>query len=324
MKKIFITGGAGFIGTNLCKYLIRKNKYKITVFDNFSSGNKNNLLEIKDKIKIIKGDVRNFKDLKKSIVGQDTVVHMAVDCVRNSINSPIKNHNINSTGSLNVLEASRVNKVQKFLYISSSEVYGKALITNLNEDHEKLPTTVYGASKLAGELYTNIYRDLYNINTIIIRPFNSYGPYSHTVSSFAELIPRTLLRIKNNQNPYIFGSGENRRDFTYVYDLVSAIEKISSKKKFIYDSVNVGSGKSYSVNQIVNKIIRLSGSRNKPIYLKKRPGDIEKLLCNNKRILNFINYKPMFSIEKGLSNYINWFSSEFQKNKKFKVDKFNW
>ena len=311
MKKILITGGAGFLGSHLTEIFLKKG-YEVNILDDFSTGSKKNLnfLKNRKKIAIFKGSIGNRKKLKKAINGCEGVIHCATRNVRFSINNPFKTHEVNSKYSLQLLEQAKISKIKKFIYCSSSEVYGncKFKTKKLKEEEYFNPTTIYGATKLAGEYYARVYKNLYKLNLIVIRPFNLYGERAHMRGNSAEVITRFFINLINNKNVYVFGKGSYSRDFTYVKDAAKIFYKIyTSRKKFRSEVVNIGSGKNYSINKIFKKIFKIvKGSNSRPIYLKERPGDVKKLLCDNRKIKKEFGISPSTKFEDGLKKYYRW------------------
>jgi UDP-glucose 4-epimerase len=227
-KKILVTGGAGFIGSHLVDYLAERNQ--VTVVDNLTSGQLDNIeTRLQDNsIRFVRADIANLKDVRELVSQCEVVFHLAVQGLRLSLSDPYLVHHVNATGTLNMCQAALEAKVERFLYCSSSEVYGTASAVPMNEDHPLVPTTPYGASKLAGEAYARSYYLSFGLPVVIVRPFNTYGPREHFEGPYGEVIPRFVLRVMNRVPPIVFGDGNQTRDFTAVSDtvrgLVSACE----------------------------------------------------------------------------------------------------
>ena len=222
-KKILVTGGAGFIGSHLVDALAEANQ--VTVVDNLSSGKLENLktlLEGSD-TSFIKADVSDLGRMKELVKESDVIFHLAVQCLRLSLRDPYLVHEVNASGTLNMCQAALEAGVQRFIYVSSSEVYGTAKTVPMNEDHPLVPTTPYGASKLAGEAYARSYFLSFGLPVVVVRPFNTYGPREHLEGVYGEVIPRFVLRVMNNLPPIIFGDGLQTRDFTEVSDIVRGL-----------------------------------------------------------------------------------------------------
>jgi UDP-glucose 4-epimerase len=270
-KRVLVTGGAGFIGSHLVDALYKNNH--VIILDNFSSGKKENIKHHEENpdVEIITGDIRD-KDLIYKITRDiDIVYHLAVQCLRISIKDPEINHEVNATGTLNLCMASLQNSVKRFVYISSSEVYGTALRVPMDENHPCEPMTVYGASKLAGEVYSLAYNRTYGLNSIVVRPFNTYGPREHFEGAYGEVIPKFVLRVLNNEPPVIFGDGTQTRDFTYVTDTVMGIIMASECNHMIGQAVNIGSGRETNVNTLSDIILqKLNKAHLKPVFEKKQ------------------------------------------------------
>ncbi|MBA7540859.1 UDP-N-acetylglucosamine 4-epimerase [subsurface metagenome] len=217
---ILVTGGAGFIGSHLADELLSKN-YNVKVLDNLSNGSLTNL---KDAVKsnnftFIEGDILDKSLCVKSLKGIDIVFHLACLGVRHSLHHPFENQRVNAEGTYNILQAALDNKIKKFFYVSSSEVYGKVKTFPITEEAIPEPTTIYAASKLAGEVYSKAFYESFGLDVTILRLFNNYGPRAHYEGDAGELIPRTIVYALNDKQPIIFGDGENARDFIYVKDL---------------------------------------------------------------------------------------------------------
>jgi len=305
---ILVTGGAGFIGSNLVDELIKENR--VTILDDFSSGRKENIEHHTGNpdFKVITGDVRDMELLYQITRDIDIVYHLAVQCLRLSIMDPWMNHEVNATGTLNLCMASLKNSVKRFIYISSSEVYGTAVHVPMNESHSCKPMTVYGASKLSGEAYTLAFHRTYGLNSMVVRPFNTYGPREHFEGVYGEVIPRFVLRVLNNMPPVIFGNGTQTRDFTYISDTVSGIILASEYDEMIGQSVNIANGREISINQLAEIITQKLKKRNlKPLYEKERPGDVMRHFADISRAKNMFSYTPQIDIEKGIELYIDWF-----------------
>ena len=247
-KRVLVTGGAGFIGSHLVDALYKNNH--VIILDNFSSGKRENIQHHQENpdVEIVTGDIRDKALLYKITRDIDIVYHLAVQCLRVSIKDPEINHEVNATGTLNLCMASLQNSVKRFVYISSSEVYGTAVRVPMDENHPCEPMTVYGASKLAGEVYSLAYNRTYGLNAIVVRPFNTYGPREHFEGAYGEVIPKFVLRVLNNEPPVIFGDGTQTRDFTYVTDTVMGIIMASGCDAMIGQTVNIASGNETSVN----------------------------------------------------------------------------
>ena len=245
--KVLITGGAGFIGSHLADRLMAEG-CAVTVLDDFSSGRPENLAHADNRqLRIIEGSVLDATAVERAIDGCDRVYHLAVQCVRRSLGNPIENHEVNATGTLRVLEAARRHRVRRFVYCSSSEVYGNCGVERLTEEALCAPVTVYGAAKLAGEHYTNAYWQTYGLPAIVVRPFNAYGPRAHESGDLAEVIPRFIIRILNNLPPVIFGGGDNGRDFTYVTDTARGIALAADCDALLGRTVNIARGKMITI-----------------------------------------------------------------------------
>jgi UDP-glucose 4-epimerase len=308
---ILVTGGAGFIGSHLVDALISAGN-KVTVLDNFSSGKRENLKQHtgNENIKIIEGDIRDKSLLMDVTKGIDLVYHLAVQCLRISIKNPVINHDVNATGTFNLCMACLANNVKRLVYISSSEVYGSALNIPMSEEHPLNPTTVYGASKAAGELYTLAFYKTYGLQSVVVRPFNTYGPRSHLEGVYGEVIPRFVLRVLNGVPPVIFGDGSQTRDFTYVSDIVSGIIMASECDEMIGQAVNIARGHEVSINDLARIIIEKLGEKNlKPVYEKKRPGDVMRHYADISKAERQFGYRPEVNIEDGIGLYIDWFNS---------------
>ncbi len=311
-KKILVTGGAGFIGSHLVDELILQGHF-VRVIDNLSNGKKENITQHfqNPKFEFILGDITNSDDIRKAMKDIDIVFHLACLGVRHSIAYPLENHKVNALGTLVVLEGALKVKVSRFIYCSSSEVYGTAVSVPMKENHPTYPYTVYGASKLSGEAYTRAYHLTYRLNTIIIRLFNSYGPRSHHEHFSGELIPRSIIRALCNKPLVIFGDGTQTRDFTYVKDSVDGILSVLKTDKTIGNTYNIGSDSEITINKVAQLIVQEAGnSIVKTKHLKPRPGDVLRLYADSSRFRNLTGWKPEISLRKGLSETISWFRSQ--------------
>lgn len=310
-RRVLVTGGAGFIGSHLVDALAPGNH--VVVIDDFSSGTRENVAhhEGSPNVEIIEGDVRDQGLLLSLTRDIDVVYHLAVQCLRVSIKNPEINHEVNVTGTLNLLKASLENSVKRFVYISSSEIYGTALHVPMSESHPCEPITVYGASKLAGELYTLAYHKTYGLEAMVVRPFNTYGPREHLQGVYGEVIPRFVLRILNNMPPVIFGDGTQTRDFTYVSDTVNGIIMASACNGLIGQAVNIARGQEVSITQLAEIIAKTLGRTDiRPVYEQNRPGDVKRHYADISKAGKLIGFSPAIDIEKGISLYIDWFNAQ--------------
>ena len=307
-KNILVTGGAGFIGSELTNQLLTA-KAKVTVVDNLVNGKVENLDIHNKNIKFLNEDIRNYELMEELITNTDIVFHLASMGIRHSLHSPIENHEVNAEGTLNLLRISEPNKNLKFVHISTSEVYGTAHYTPMDENHPTLVSTVYGGSKLAGESYVRAFNETYNLDSVVIRPFNSFGPNSHHEGDCGEVIPKFIIRALTNSPLYIFGDGEQTRDFTYVTDSANAIIKIGiNYDKF--DTYNVGSETEISIKDLAKLIIKLTDSKSQIVHIEPRPGDVLRLYSDSTKSFDKFNLKHKNNLEQGLSKLIDLYKGK--------------
>lgn len=326
MKKVLVTGGAGFIGSHLVDVLLAT-KYHVVVLDNFSSGSYQNLAQARDnpRLSIFEGDVRSSSDIENAIKGCNIVFHLAVDCVRHSINDPIENHEINATGTLNVLDFSRKYKVERFIYCSSSEVYGNASTELLYEDKTMCsPVTVYGSSKLVGEYYAKSYWQTYKLPVVIIRPFNAYGPRCHLLGKLAEVIPRFALCLMQDKQPIIFGNPYNGRDFTYVTDIAKALMLSAQKEHIIGEVINVAFGKMITVKEIAEILNEKLDKKLGTTIGIERPGDVYQLRADVSKATELLNYKAEIGFNAGINMFITWLKDTISLKNGIDIENYNW
>jgi UDP-glucose 4-epimerase len=309
-RRCLLTGGAGFIGSHLVDHLVAED-WAVTILDDFSTGKRANLSEAQSRgdVRIAKGSILDPRAIEAAMAGSDVVFHLAVQCVRRSLGEPLHNHEVNATGTLNVLEVARRRRVRRFIYCSSSEVYGNCGCEPLVETATVCePATVYGAAKLAGEHYAKAYWQTYGLPTIVVRPFNTYGPREHTSGDLAEVIPRFVIRVLNGLPPVIFGTGENGRDFTYVTETVRGIALAASCDALVGRAVNIAYGEMVTVRQVAEAIARLCGRPGlQPRFIEPRPGDVRALRADTRLAREILGFAAGVKFEEGLRRYIDWF-----------------
>lgn len=300
-SKILITGGLGFIGSNLAKYLIGLG-YKVTILDNLMLGKKENVSDIKSKIKVIIGDVRNSKDLEKA-KKIDFIVHLASSSASpmfwNDLRGSVSN---NIDGYLSVLEYAYKYKVKKVLYATTSSIYGNNKIP-FREDDKVTPPNFYSVTKLAMEYISEIFNRLYRVECVGFRFMSVYGQGEESKGKYANLASQFLWKMKKGQSPIIYGDGKQRRDFTNVTDVCRAVEMaISCKNKFGSAIFNLGSGKDYSLLELVETINKILGTNIKPKLVKNpmKENYIYTQLADLTKIKNALGYKPLIDLKKGL------------------------
>ncbi|HEX3415774.1 MAG TPA: NAD-dependent epimerase/dehydratase family protein [Stellaceae bacterium] len=309
-RRCLVTGGAGFIGSHLVDHLVTEN-WAVTVLDDFSTGIRANLGEAESRgdVRIAQGSILDPGAIEAAMAGSDIVFHLAVQCVRRSLGEPLHNHEVNATGTLNVLEIARRLRVGRFIYCSSSEVYGNCGCEPLVETTTVCePATVYGAAKLAGEHYAKAYWQTYGLPTIVVRPFNTYGPREHTSGDLAEVIPRFVIRVLNGLPPVIFGTGENGRDFTYVTETVHGIALAARCYALVGRAVNIAYGEMVTVRQVADAVVRLCGRPGlAPSYSEPRPGDVRALRADTRLARETLGFAAEVNLEEGLRRYIKCF-----------------
>lgn len=311
-KNILVTGGAGFIGSHLVDALAPTNQ--VTVVDNLSSGKMENIQHHlgKSNFRFVQGDITDLDQVRKLVQNNQIVFHLAVQCLRVSLSDPYLVHEVNATGSLNLCQAVHEAKVERFVYVSSSEVYGTAKTAPMTEDHPLEPTTPYGASKLAGEAYARSYYLSFGLPAVIVRPFNTYGPREHLEGPYGEVIPRFVLRVMNNQPPIIFGDGKQTRDFTNVKDIVRGIILSCESEELIGETVNIAAGKEVSINEVAHTVLKLLNKDGQltPVYMDPRPGDVRRHYADISKAREVLDFQPHIGIEAGIQHYIDWIKEQ--------------
>ena len=310
-KNVLVTGGAGFIGSHLVDALIEEGCY-VRVVDNLINGKLDNLKQHKNnaKFEFTKGDITDPRSFARIMKKTDTVFHMACLGVRHSIKYPYDNRRVNGEGTFLVLEEAYKAGVKKFIYCSSSEVYGTAERVPMREDHPTRPCTIYGAGKLAGEAYARAFYKTHGFNVVILRLFNTYGPRSHHENDVGELIPKSIVRALNNKPPLIFGDGSQTRDFTYVEDSARAlIEAARCDKIYPGETFNAGSDFEIAIEEVAKLILKITESTSLAQHFKSRPGDVLRLYADSSIFRKRTGWRPEISFKDGIIKTVEWFKS---------------
>ena len=305
-----VTGGAGFIGSELVRQLTAEDS-RVVVIDNLVNGKRENLADIEGRVTVLEYDVREVSAYAPILRDAEVVYHLACLGVRHSVHSPLENHDVNATGTLRLLEASRAAGVPKFVYVSSSEVYGTAQRVPMSEDHPTFPTTVYGGSKLAGEAYTRAYHRTYGFPTVVVRPFNTYGPRSHHEGDSGEVIPKFMLRCLAGKPMVIFGDGSQTRDFTYVSDSARGIILAATTAAGVGRTLNLGSGDELSINDLARAVAEITDRPGaEVVHDEARPGDVLRLYSDTSQATSLLGYEPKVRLEEGLAMLLEWYRSQ--------------
>lgn len=311
-KKILVTGGAGFIGSNIVDYLMEINHPDVVVMDNLETGNINNIETYirSGKIKFIQDDIRNFGACLKATENCDIVLHQAaLGSVPRSIERPLETHATNVNGFINILEASRQNNVSRVIYASSSSVYGDDLSLPKIEEKVGNPLSPYAVSKKTNELYARVFSELYSMEITGLRYFNVFGPKQNPKGPYAAVIPIFINRLLNNETCVIYGDGLNKRDFTYVSNVVQAnlLAAVTPAKNINKQVFNVAFGSTETVQQLYTIIQQKLSVDILPQYNSPRPGEIKDSFADIGKISAAMGYKPMVSLLDGIEKTINWY-----------------
>lgn len=306
--RLLITGGLGQVGSSLVSEL--SHHFTVIILDNYSNNFVNG--NFTENVEIIEGDVRDFETVKEASNDADFIIHTAAQIdVERSIKNPLFDADINITGTLNLLEATRRNgNIKKFIYFSSAAVYGIPKHVPIDESHPLEPISPYGLSKLTGEKYCLMYHRLYKLPVVCIRPFNIYSEKQNPKNPYSSVITKFIERAKLNKALIIYGNGAQTRDFVHVNDVVSFIELILERDDMIGEVFNVGTGKVVSIAELANMVLKLSGKAELgPSYEQTREGDIKHSIANIKKARG-VGYEPKISLENALKDIVNLFRTE--------------
>lgn len=297
-----VTGGAGFIGSNLVKVLVDRGD-DVTVLDDFSVGKMEHLDSIMNtgSIEVVKGSVCDIDLVRKLMSETDTVFHLAVQCLMKCNDDPIVAHDVNVGGTFNVCLAAH-GAHAKVVYVSSSEVYGTCKFPPMLESHPTEPQSIYGLSKLMGEEYVKHFNEYYGVPAVIIRPFNAYGP-NHRNDQYSAVITMFIRRLEKGEYPIIEWTGEQSRDFTYVTDTAEGIALLSKLEHG--EIVNIGSGKATTIKELASTLLKIYGMENKFIFAERRPNDVFRLEADTSLAKTY-GYEPKIALEEGLRKYVAW------------------
>lgn len=316
-KKILITGGAGFIGSNLSEHFVRRGNV-VVCMDNLATGKKENIAQLlpKTNFSFFEGDIRNIEACMEAANGVDLILHQAaLGSVPRSIEDPITTNAVNVNGFLNILEATRILKVPRLIYAASSSAYGDIQSSVKVEGRIGSPLSPYAVSKLINEKYADVYSKIYGIETIGLRYFNVFGRRQDPEGAYAAAIPKFIKALIAGQSPVVYGDGEQTRDFTYIDNVIQANElaAITTNDKAINKVYNVAYGERTSLNQLIGTLKELLSDFDPLIatipveYTKERQGDVRNSLASIKKARKQLGYNPQFDLKKGLKKAISWY-----------------
>lgn len=334
MERYLVTGGAGFIGSNIVDTLLSRN-CPVRILDNFSTGKRENLdrvikrhsltpdhdytfvrgtdtQQLADgdvRLTIIEGDLRDADTCRKAASGISYVLHQgALPSVPRSIADPYTTNEVNIKGTLNMLIAARDEGVKRFVFASSSSVYGDTPTLPKVETMTPNPLSPYALSKLTGELYSILFYRLYGFSTVSLRYFNVFGPGQDPTSQYAAVIPRFITSLLTDRAPIIYGDGEQSRDFTYVEDCVEA-NLLSCKAEGVFGGIfNIACGRRATINELFKKIRAIVDASCEPEYIEARPGDVRHSLADIRMAQEALKYSPKYTLDEGLKKTVEWFS----------------
>lgn len=316
VARVLVTGGSGFIGSHLVESLLEKG-YSVSVIDNLTSGRIENLERVLPKIQFHEDDIRNFNVLCKLMQGVDYVFHeAAISSVARSIIDPVETHEVNVHGTLNVLLAAKEARVKRVIFASSSAVYGSASVPVTVENLSPMPISPYAASKLAGEGYMQAFYQSYGLETLCLRYFNVYGPRQDPNSDYAAVVPSFALAFLRGNRPTIYGDGTQSRDFCYVKDIVKANILAMKACNACGQSINIGSGKAVTINDLAFQMKQMLPQPAEPLYVEARPGDVRHSLASINRAFEELGYRPDVSLGVGLRETVEWYGKQFMSNKR--------
>jgi nucleoside-diphosphate-sugar epimerase len=307
MEKFLVTGGAGFIGSNICRRLVSEGFF-VRVVDNLMTGKKSNLSDIIDKLEFIEADMGDEVVARAAMKDIEVVLHQgAIPSVPRSVEDPAATHQHCVNATFTLLLAARDAQIKRFVYAASSSAYGDTPTLPKVETMPALPLSPYAAAKLVGEYYARVFYEVFGLETISLRYFNVFGPYQDPASQYAAAIPAFVTSILKDEPPTIYGDGEQTRDFTFIDNVVEANFLAARAKHVAGEVVNVACGERLTVNEIIEMINELLGKDIKPIYTDPRPGDVKHSLADITLAEKTIGYKSIVPFKEGLEKSIVWY-----------------
>ena len=311
--RLLITGGAGFIGSNLVEHFLNKNEFQLVrVLDNLATGSMNNIKEFENnpKFEFIQGDIRDYETCELACKDIDLVSHQAaLGSVPRSINDPLTTNDVNITGTLNVFTAAKQAGVKRIVYAASSSTYGDHPGLPKVEDKIGKPLSPYAVTKYVNELYARVYADVYSMELIGLRYFNIFGPKQNPDGPYAAVIPLFINAVLNNEPPTINGDGETSRDFTFVSNAVFANERalLTNNKEAVNQVYNIACGDRTTLNELFEILKEIGGSDLAAKYAPERKGDVKHSLADISKAIKYLGYQPSVSIRNGLKQAFEWY-----------------
>jgi nucleoside-diphosphate-sugar epimerase len=306
-ERFLVTGGAGFIGSNICRQLVREGCF-VRVLDNLLTGKRSNLAEIWDKIEFVEADMGVPEVARAAVKDIDVVLHEgALPSVPRSVDDPAATHQHCVDATFTLLLAARDAHVKRFVYAASSSAYGDTPTLPKVETMAPSPLSPYAVGKLVGEYYCSVFSKVFGLETIALRYFNVFGPHQDPASQYAAAIPAFVTAILRDQPPTVYGDGEQSRDFTYVDNVVQANLLAARAKETHGEVVNIACGEAVTVNAIIGMINRLLGKNVQPIYAPVRPGDVKHSLADITAAKKLIGFEPVTLFREGLEKSIDWY-----------------
>lgn len=306
---VLVTGGAGFVGSALVTDLVDAG-HSVLVLDSLATGRRANLAHLPPgRVELVEGDVRDQALVAQLVARVPLVFHLACINLRRALTAPREAHDVNATATLDLVTQARLASVRRFVHVSSSEVYGSARAATIDESHPTLPTTDYGASKLAGEACARAAWHTHGFPVAIVRPFNAYGPRSHAHGTSGEVIPRFITRALQGEPLVMFGDGDQTRDFTHVSDTARGLRLVATRDVAVGGTFNLGTGCETSVRTLATLVSDLTGRPVPVLASPARPGDIGRQAADARRARATLGWTPRVSLVDGLRDLVAWHRS---------------